>query len=141
MDEFTAIRAFLAARYDEDEATARAATQGRWHRNQGWASSPSIDAGEYDTVIGPGEVRCATYCYGGSSSVEVSDEDAAHIAHHDPARVLAEVAAKRAILAAASDYMPELDSGDNGEWALDLVVRHLASPYADHPDYSPEWAV
>jgi len=70
----------------------------------------------------------------------------AHIARHDPARVLAECAAKRAILA---DHTP----ADDGRCGLcsDLycvtpwdgicdVARPLAAVYADHPDYDPAWA-
>lgn len=42
----------------------------------------------------------------------------------NPARVLAECAAKRAIIR----YSP------------DETLRHLASVYKDHPDYQQEWA-
>jgi hypothetical protein len=49
----------------------------------------------------------------------------------DPDRVLAEVAAKRAIVDKATDY--------DERWALDEVLRHIAAPYADHPDYDEAW--
>jgi hypothetical protein len=62
-----------------------------------------------------------------------------HIARHDPARVLAEVEAKRRIVEMGASYVPELEHGDNGEWALDATLRLLALPYADHPDYRQEW--
>lgn len=54
-------------------------------------------------------------------------------------RVLAEVDAKRRIVELAAEYIPELEHGDNGEWALDATLRLLALPYADHPDYDPTW--
>jgi hypothetical protein len=54
-------------------------------------------------------------------------------------RLLADVEAKRRIVEQARDYIPELEHGDNGEWAFDLVLRLLAVPYADHPDYREEW--
>jgi Family of unknown function (DUF6221) len=56
-------------------------------------------------------------------------------------RVLDDIAAKRRIVEESRDYSPELSSGDNGEWAFDIVLRLLASVYADHPDYRQEWAV
>lgn len=49
--------------------------------------------------------------------------------------VLADLAAKRAILAEARNYSPELSSGDNGEWAFEVVLTHLADPFRDHPDH------
>lgn len=75
----------------------------------------------------------------------------------DPARVLAECAAKRRIVAtwerrwdeaenAANN--PNLSVGErnsmNGMFAsqatgLGEAIRLLALPYADHPDYNPDW--
>lgn len=52
----------------------------------------------------------------------------AHAQRHDPARVLAEVEAKRLQLA----LHKECD-------ASCYVVRVLALPYASHPDYREEW--
>jgi hypothetical protein len=57
-----------------------------------------------------------------------------------PERWMREVGAKRAILQAAAEYSPELEHGDNGEWALNLAVRTLASVWSDHPDYRTEWS-
>ncbi|MEU6597834.1 DUF6221 family protein [Streptomyces flaveolus] len=64
---------------------------------------------------------------------------AQHIVRHDPARVLAEVDAKRRTIdlydvAATS---PELD---RDAWlVLSEVVKLLAVPFASHPDYREEW--
>ena len=65
---------------------------------------------------------------------------------YDPTRVLAECAAKRAIVA---DYeqagmflrMSSADSVANMTKDLTLfrVVKILAAVYIDHPDYLPEW--
>jgi hypothetical protein len=76
----------------------------------------------------------------------IDAETAAHIARHDPARVLREVEAKRKILAA---YEPVAwnDFRDSGEpeyafgWAegLGLAVRALAEAAAAHPDYDEAW--
>ena len=65
--------------------------------------------------------------------ISVEAADAAHIARHDPARVLAECAAKRRIV--------ELQNGfpwcqnDN----FDDVFELMALPYADRPGYRPAW--
>jgi hypothetical protein len=70
-----------------------------------------------------------------------------HIARHDPARVLADVAAKRQIIEFWSlAYRNPMDAAmfagldwdrvrSNGQWTL----RLLALPDADHPDYREEW--
>ncbi len=63
---------------------AEAATPGPWHvPRRGFG----IDAGEFDTVIGPGRVDCMAYCYGGSSTIDGDrlDADQAHIASWHPA--------------------------------------------------------
>ncbi|WKD36519.1 DUF6221 family protein [Streptomyces xanthophaeus] len=66
---------------------------------------------------------------------------AEHIVRWNPARVLAEVDAKRRIV----DTCEEALADDNGMyftgWAhgLGRAVCLLALPYADHPDYREEW--
>ena len=59
-----------------------------------------------------------------------------HIARHDPARVLAECAAQRAII--EGDYW-ERNDGYVGIEVIEDVFRFLALPDADHPDYHEEW--
>ncbi|MCR6706564.1 MAG: DUF6221 family protein [Cellulomonas sp.] len=68
----------------------------------------------------------------------------------DPARVLAECEAKRRIVALADDATG-LDMQVDGEFLVgsrdeaadpyigDLILRALALPYADHPDYDVAW--
>lgn len=51
----------------------------RWRVRQGRNGSNWIDAGEYDEVLQPAPADCMAYCYGGSSQIELSDEDAAKI--------------------------------------------------------------
>lgn len=75
----------------------------------------------------------------------------AHIARHDPARVLAEVDAKRRILDDVVDEASGLDAQVDGEFRVgirdtktepylgDVLLRLLALPYASHPDYREEW--
>lgn len=72
----------------------------------------------------------------------------AHIARHDPARVLRDCEAKRRIVDAHSferlptdDDEPEAfsDCADCWQTVPCLTLRHLATVYADHPDYRDEW--
>ena len=55
----------------------------------------------------------------------------------NPARVLAECAAKRRIVERA-DRMTDDDEFEQDGWRL---LGTLASVYADHPDYRQEWAL
>ena len=78
---------------------------------------------------------------------------AEHLARHDPARVLAECAAKRRLVMVCRDSRPDLrflgarphgmadfplTPGDQHQLAA-LTLALLALPYADHHDYRPEW--
>ena len=68
-----------------------------------------------------------------------SDAEADVLTLADPARVLADVKAKRAIVKAVRDYSPELEHGDNGEWAFDLTLRALAQPYRGAEGWQEAW--
>ncbi|SFK92400.1 hypothetical protein SAMN05216275_14152 [Streptosporangium canum] len=131
--------AFLRARLDEDEQTARA------------AHGPNWNAEKRDVAYGDEWVVSA-----------MTRADAAHIARHDPARVLREVEAKRQIInehpalpgfkeghaytvcTRCSDYR-----GDDDRSIGDRLIRPAEAPcktlrllgllYADHPDYRQEW--
>src|SRR5512139_2667273 len=137
--------AFLKARLDEDERVAKAAVQGPWYLNSESYAETIYGADDIAVVAG-GK-------WGGEASVFASDEDAIHIARWDPARVLAEVEAKRRIIA-------RHQSRQSGRWKICMNCRpidpeypdHLteavwpcpdlrdaAAPYADHPDYQQEW--
>ena len=78
---------------------------------------------------------------------------AEHVARHDPARVLAECAAKRRLVLACRDSRPDLHflgarpngmadfpltPSDQHQLAA-LTLALLALPYAGHHDYRPEW--
>jgi hypothetical protein len=77
-------------------------------------------------------------------------EDAVHIARHDPARVLREVTAKRAVLAwyedsldASATFKEKLGTGTHMATAAESylnVIRGHAAAWSDHPDYQREWA-
>jgi hypothetical protein len=127
---------FLRARLDEDEQAARALVDDRRPgRTERWE------------FCDDGAIRDT----GAHRSLRVKftwPQEAAHIARHDPARVLAEVEAKRRILV---DVLPTMQADEiriAGEWgvgsepvreASDDLLSLLALPYASHPDYREEW--
>lgn len=112
--------AFLRARLDEDEAVARAATAGAWELVRAPDGSWYVDPGDLDDVANVDRTA-----------------DAEHIARHDPARVLRDVAANRAIV----DECERMSQPFPAEWLSPQgqILRALASTYADHPEYREEW--
>ncbi|WP_329390218.1 DUF6221 family protein [Streptomyces sp. NBC_01716] len=105
--------AFLQARYDEDEAAARVATPGPWG-----PSGKSVIDGD------------------GIAFVEAPRRDAAHIARHDPARVLRGIEAKRRVVGRINSHAAGMGVDEvHGD-----VLRALAAEYADHPDFDPSWS-
>lgn len=112
--------AFLRARIAEDEAAAKAASRGPWTVND--ESYPDyVSDADHNQIIAGGR-------WGGEGSVFDTEADALHVVRHDPARVLREVAAKRAIL----------DWYEPGEHPS-MPLYALAEAYADHPDYDEGW--
>jgi Family of unknown function (DUF6221) len=72
--------------------------------------------------------------YGRGPRMGINSNVAAYMARFDPARVLAECEAKRRIVKLVSDVKW------TGSYAVrDEVLETVALPYADHPDYLPEW--
>ena len=127
--------AWLREQVDEDERVARAAM----HRPR--SHPPTIGHWGYvheDLVDGDGLVLAP----------RVWIPAAEHIARHDPARVLREVAAKRRILdwhRHATFYREPIGptcevcgDHDGEDWCQTL--RLLALPYADRDGYRSEWA-
>jgi hypothetical protein len=124
------ITEFIAARLDEDEAAAQDAARGNpvpWSLDHAWIRDATGEV-----------VVCDEYRWGGSAFT--------HIARHDPARALREVAAKRAIVEA---YVQSRDILTDNRQAWDLVrsavgaqrvtVMRLAAIYSGHSDYRAEW--
>ncbi|ONK09453.1 DUF6221 family protein [Streptomyces sp. MP131-18] len=136
--------AFLRARLDEDEAVARAAGAESWS-----AMTEETPDGEniYYTVETRKPPRAVVESLATGPSAEARID---HMGRHDPARVLAEVDAKRRIAKLYEDH-ERLDRETfevEGQHARSLsslraaywdACRHLALPYADHPDYRQEW--
>jgi hypothetical protein len=132
--------AFIRARLDEDEQAARKAARFKYDR-------PTDAPWE--------KARLAL-----GNSFELSSS--AHIARHDPARVLREVEAKRRIvdehaneggycrICTIEDRQENTLEGirDDGPYMVTVqrpllypcpTLRLLALPYADCPDYRQEW--
>lgn len=128
----TDLAEFLLARIAEDQKWARAAA--KFHPTP-WRLDPEVQ-----TTMEVGRWLADA----SDEGVLVANGDAAarHIVRHDPARVLAECAAKRAIVELHGQYGDPL-SADYGDGAPDLAadtLRLLALPYAEHPGYRPEWS-
>jgi hypothetical protein len=129
---------WLRAQLDEDERAARAATAGPWWHNPGkaWLSPEAFEAFDRtkgEEFVGYGESPFSgCIATTGPASHAQSMADAEHIARHDPARVLAEVDAKRRILDGHAMETHWCPMGDG-------ILRVLALPYADRPGYRNEW--
>ena len=125
---------FLNARLDEDEAAANAAGGDEW---------------EHDSF---GLSRTGENSFAGQwtdSGLMDFGPEGDHAARHDPARVLREVAAKRARLAMFDQALTEMDrllADDDAEKtgqgaaigrceAARAAVELDAAVYSDHPDY------
>lgn len=131
---------FLLARIAEDEAVARAASPGGWtYRGIDSISGSTL----YDEMRSIASIDYDQDDYERSVGRNIyepeADANGAHIARHDPARVLAECEAKRRIVE-WHDCEPEHVWGC-GACTHDrpCVLALLALPYADHPDYREEW--
>ncbi|MFF4644969.1 DUF6221 family protein [Streptomyces sp. NPDC001389] len=125
---------FLRARLDEDEQIARGHQQ--W--SAGWDQDDM--AKEIRDDVNAGTVAFVPHL-----------GDRTHITRHDPARVLAEVDAKRRIIALHSDPTGhscsitdetgyELNYAEVARDEACTTLRLLALPWADHPAYQSEWA-
>lgn len=122
---------FIRARLDEDEAAAKGVAHGPWY----W------EGGYPQRISNPAAILVAE-CY---TSPDAPAQEAEHIARHDPARVLRDIAAKRAIVemyADKADYDtpdPELEYAVGRAVGLGEAVRHLAAVWSGHPDYEEAW--
>jgi hypothetical protein len=83
------------------------------------------------------------YAWGYSTFWEASSTELDHIARHDPARVLADCAAKRAIVELHTGGHECSITGDHCRYIHEFetcdTLRLLAAPFAPHPDFRDEW--
>ena len=148
------ITGFLLARIAEDEQVARSAAECEEEPHAHWQAV--IEEGAGSAVV----EDCGCVVARRPWDAVVPGDEAEHIARWDPARVLAECEAKRRIME-AHPMGPGADGswnytevvgcltcvscGVDGEAIIDAgpcpTLRALAAPYAEHPDFRPEWSV
>jgi hypothetical protein len=117
--------AFYQARLDEAEEKAHAAL---WAGDERWEVLP----GQEEPFHRPWQVVDGTYEEGLVwVKPHAADElgVAEHIALQQPLNVLADIAAKRAVL-----------DGFSWEAGETRAITALVQPFASHPDFRPEWA-
>ena len=125
---------FLRARLEDEEQAARAAM---WAGDERWSSYEFQHASDTWNVDDSYDEGVALVRAHAADSQAV----ARHIALHDPVRVLADLAAKRAVIdlhVAEDGQHPDFCGHDRHELPCP-TLRLLASVYADHPDYRKEW--
>ncbi len=137
---------FLRERLDEDEQMAQAATPGgwRWDLSGGrfdgdpGTADPGTEWGHSGPdLVGTDGREVITSTGYDADNVIVNRADAAHIARHAPARVLADVAATRLIVEWLHKGWPLVQHRPSSVAGL---LQHLALSYASHESYRPEWA-
>jgi hypothetical protein len=129
---------FLYARLLEDEDIARAAMTDPWRDDGGCVSSAHYQITDYGAY---------TQANGEPEAWEERQQraDSAHIARHDPARVLREVAAKRKLVdrfrraTALRSHTGGEDVAEKYYPVLGSSLEVLAAVYSDHPDYRAHW--
>lgn len=131
---------FLLARIAEDEAASIAAPGASWEAecigSEGYVVYGPV------RVDGLGRTQSARCTY---ERWEDNKANAVHIARHDPARVLAECAAKCRIVemhgGAPPFYVDPCDAHDpiTCETVPCPTLIALAARYADHPDFREDW--
>lgn len=158
------IAEFLTARYDEEQQGAEGFETRDWVAEganvRGGPRVRSAGPGPYmsymvgepfpDTIAVPlsreplpDDFWKMVSLHGTTGKFESEMRNAEYIAYWDPARVLTDLAAKRAVLA----YLQLVQDAilDNNLWGLDNptteALRHLAAPYAEHPDFDPSWRI
>ena len=165
------ITEFLEARIAEDEAVARAASGSTVEGQVGaWSPVPGGDEwavcdGDFDVEVlvalrpdlprppqpldGLWGAVAGWEDLGRTDDREDVIQTAQHIARHDPARVLAECAAKRAIIEQNQSYVEAAAEREGiafvgarcGQEVTGDVLKLFAAVYAGHEDYRQEWAL
>lgn len=139
---------FLADRYDEAEALARAAGEGDEHGGLAWH--------QYDPERAPGKIVDKHGCTIVYDEGSPTADEAAFIAAVDPAHRLADIALKRTILAEHKHYDEFADSAVSVHFGCELchwhseygippgvdwcaTVRQLGTEFASHSAYKESW--
>jgi hypothetical protein len=131
---------WLRAQLDDDERVALAATAGPWRHDatKHWRK-PGTTWFEESVFAGPAGADATCVAGTGEADDPQSMADARHIARWDPARVLAEVEAKRRIVDWLVDCADKALHGDWWNLEVDDAFKAIALPYAARPGYREEW--
>jgi hypothetical protein len=169
------ITEFLTARYDEEQRAAEDFRSRDWvARGATVRSGPRVQTagpalystrmmGEpwpdeicvpLSTEERPDDFWTLVNLHGTTGKFESEMRHAEYIAYWDPARVLADIAAKRRIIGWCREVVGERRMINYGTFgclkddpealAVTLAMetlRNLAAPYAEHPDFQPEWRI
>jgi hypothetical protein len=127
---------FLRAQLDEDERVARAASMAPWLRDEANASIRHSGPSASKSSESFGMYVIASV--GAHDIGRPSHEDAEHITRWDPARVLAEIDAKRRMVDECVGSNTDANSPDACVLA-DAILRLLALAYADRHGYDEAW--
>lgn len=128
---------WLRAQLDEDERVARSATSAPWTAKR---ADRSVYAQETSVVMGGHDGGWYVVPCDMESGEGAESGDAQHIARWDPARVLAEVEAKRRILGLWSDGADFPDFSGGYQAAAEDAISAMAQPYAGREGWREEWA-
>lgn len=135
--------AWLRAQLDDDERLAREAGPGPW-----LAITTNDFTGGPDSALDLGGPQGRVVLAGWFDDDPLRPTEAEHIARWDPARVLAEIEAKRRILDDYDIVVSAIRRVDDVEGNQLLYarrdarmsdIRWLAQPYADRPGFPQEW--
>lgn len=144
----TDIIAFLSARTDWAETVALAAQESDpapWSANVSTSASGTEKRSGHGAGLVIASDDTALWDCEGSSMLCMTVPTATHVAYHDPARALREVAAGRALLREIEAITIRQPDGALGEGFLDRpagrLLRAMASAHSAHPDYNPAWKV
>jgi hypothetical protein len=141
---------FLRARLDEDEEDARkagaASKEWRFDESRPTAAIVADGSPRWESYLGSGVWDCDDPYDDCEDARREARDEAEHIVRWDPARVLAEVAAKRVLLAPHAGYHDCTALGSDCSWITStdfrtIVLPALLAPYAEHPDVDPAWRV
>ncbi|MCT9092864.1 DUF6221 family protein [Streptomyces sp. ASQP_92] len=147
---------FVRDRLDEQEEDIRALPAGPWE----WKTIGEPGDPEWDGLMGQDDtpLLASGDAEGWMSGISRHEAFDAYLQDIQPARALADIEAKRQLLEAllseghavlrpggSTQIYCDADYGADGccdcgrDERLDRLIRLLALPYADHPDYRQEW--
>lgn len=131
---------FITARLDADEQAARAASSAS---AMPWRLTSEQDDFDGDVLISYSVLRDANGVEIASDRADFTEEELRHIALHDPAQTLADIAARRHLL----NHWPDpfgnwgAEQADAARAMKEYALRALAQRYETHPEFRDEWRI